>query len=188
MKKLNKPFSVFTVLFMVIVSTSCSVNNSDEESGGPIELSASAQKIVDAENEFSLNVFKEVVASDGKENTFISPLSISMALGMTMNGARGETFNEMREVLGFAELEQPEINEGYKNLSEGLISADKKVQLELANSVWSRSGFNIQEDFSGTLKEYFNAKAAELDFSDPSAKDEINEWSQRIRTERSLLL
>lgn len=177
MKKQDRQFPILILLVTVLIMTvSCTVNNSGEESGGPVELNESAKKIVKAENEFSLNVFKEVVVNDGKENTFISPLSISMALGMTMNGARGETFIEMRDVLGFTELEQPEINEGYKNLSEGLISADKKVQLELANSVWSRSGFNIQEDFSGTLKEYFNAKAAELDFSDPSAKDEINDW------------
>lgn len=60
----------------------------------------SAQEIVAArQNEFSLNLFKQLAASDNG-NVFISPLSISMACGMLANGASGETQDEIWKALG----------------------------------------------------------------------------------------
>ncbi|MEX2604306.1 MAG: serpin family protein, partial [Gracilimonas sp.] len=96
--------------------------------------------------------------------------------GMTMNGAKGETYEEMKETLAFYDLDLTEINEGYQYLIELLSTVDPKVQMEIANSVWSRLGFEVEEEFMEALREYFNAEARELDFSDPAAVDIINGW------------
>lgn len=172
--------SLFIIASMVLF-TGCESNVSGPEENGENRLSQeeitqAAQKLVEADHSFSIDVFKEVVDKDTSENVFISPLSISIALGMTLNGAKGETFEEMRETLAFHDLNLSEINEGYKYLIEQLTTADPKVQLEIANSVWNKLGFEVEEEFMEALREYFDAEARELDFSDPAAVDTINGW------------
>lgn len=162
-----------SVLFVSLLSCTNSVNNSGEL---PRELTVVEKKLTKANQSFSIDIFKEVVASESEGNVFLSPLSVSMALGMTMNGAKGQTFEEMREILGFNELEIPEINEGYESLISLLTSVDPKVQMEIANSVWNKEGFTVEEAFKQNLIDYFDAEAQELDFEDPAAKDVINKW------------
>ena len=154
------------------IASSCSAPSN--ESGSDVEVAK--EKLLKADQDFSINMFKAAVAMDGKENTFISPLSISTALGMTMNGAKGRTFEEMRQTLSFQDLEMQEINEGYASLIELLTSVDPEVKVEIANSVWSRQGFPVQDDFKNRLAEYFEAEARELDFRDPASVDVINGW------------
>ncbi|OQX89547.1 MAG: hypothetical protein B6D65_02660, partial [candidate division Zixibacteria bacterium 4484_93] len=49
------------------------------------------EEIISANTLFGFNLFSELVREDAGKNVFISPLSISIALGMTYNGAAGKT-------------------------------------------------------------------------------------------------
>ncbi len=173
MKKL-KLLLIFCLIFFLFQSN-CK-NTLNDKGELPRELTKAEKKITHANQSFSIEIFKKVVASDSVENVFLSPLSVSMALGMTMNGAKGVTFDEMRETLDFSNIELPEINEGYESLISLLTSIDPKVQMEIANSVWNKEGFTVEEAFKQNLIDYFNAESRELDFEDPTAKDVINEW------------
>lgn len=160
---------------LLLIACSESVTNS-EEAELPRELTKTEKAIIQADRSFSIEMFKELAIESENENVFISPLSISMALGMTLNGANGQTYDEMQSTLQFQELSLPEINEGYKSLMELLTKLDPKVQMEIANSVWSRQGFSVEEEFSNNLTNYFNAQTSELDFDDPESVDVINDW------------
>tara|TARA_R110002126_G_scaffold13356_1_gene58073 strand:- start:3546 stop:4775 length:1230 start_codon:yes stop_codon:yes gene_type:complete len=160
---------------LLLIACSESVTNS-EEAELPRELTKTEKAIIQADRSFSIEMFKELAIESENENVFISPLSISMALGMTLNGANGQTYDEMQSTLQFQELSLTEINEGYKSLMELLTKLDPKVQMEIANSVWSRQGFSVEEEFSNNLTNYFNAKTSELDFDDPQSVDVINDW------------
>ena len=48
-------------------------------------------------NDFAINLYEELYEAD--KNLFISPASIYLALGMTYNGANGDTALEMAKVL-----------------------------------------------------------------------------------------
>ena len=50
---------------------------------------------------FAFGLFQEVVSNDGSDVVFISPMSASLALSMTANGASGSTQREMLSALGF---------------------------------------------------------------------------------------
>jgi hypothetical protein len=65
----------------------------------PRPLTAAEQRVIEASNEFAFALLREVNQLWADSNVFISPLSASMALGMTLNGARGETFDVMRASL-----------------------------------------------------------------------------------------
>lgn len=80
----------------------------------PRALSATEVDVIAAGNRFAFDLLRE--ANRPGDNLFLSPFSASVALGMTMNGAGGETWNQMREALGFGGLAEDEINAGYASL------------------------------------------------------------------------
>ncbi len=146
----------------------------DEITELPRALSAAEIEIIAANNRFAFDLLAQ--ANRPGDNLFLSPLSASMALGMTMNGAAGETWNQMRDALGFGSLAEEEINASYQSLLELLVGLDPSVETAVGNSVWTRQGFPVHADFLGAVREAFGAEVAELDFANPAASAQINEW------------
>lgn len=146
----------------------------DEITQLPRALSAAEVEIIAANNRFAFGLLAQT--NRPSANLFLSPLSASMALGMAMNGAAGETWNQMRDMLGFGSLTQEQINASYESLLELLVGLDPAVETTIGNSVWTRQGFPVHSDFLDAVRETFDAEAAELDFASPSAPERINEW------------
>ncbi len=162
------------MFFLLILGNCKTVDNSEED---PETLAAKAKLIESESNsEFGIDLFKTLVVNDPSDNIFISPLSVSMALGMTMNGATGNTAYEMQNTLGFSDMTQEDINMGYKSLMRELQDADDQVEFDIANSVWAKEPLSMKDEFETTVEEYFEAETASLDFSDPKTLDRINAW------------
>ena len=141
----------------------------------PRELSAAEKQVITASNDFAFDLFRASEREFGSENLFLSPLSASMALGMTMNGARGATLDEMREVLGFGELELQAINESYRGLMALLLDLDPAVDMRIANSIWYARGFPFDQPFLDTADDYFSAEVREIDMVEAD-RAAINGW------------
>ncbi|MCY3809048.1 MAG: serpin family protein [Gemmatimonadetes bacterium] len=164
------------VALLLLSSAGCGLFGPDVEeiTELPRPLTAGEIEVIRASNRFAFDLLAQANRAD--ENLFLSPLSASMALGMTMNGADGETWDQMRDVLGFGNLAEEEINSSYKSLVELLVGLDPTVETAIGNSVWTRSGFPVYPDFLNAVREDFDAEAVELDFRSPSALKRINEW------------
>lgn len=144
----------------------------------PRQLSVAEREVIAGSNVFAFDLLREVHARESESsNVFLSPLSASMALGMTLNGAAGETFDAMRATLGFDGLSQEEINRSYHDLTDLLLELDPRVELTIANSAWMREGSVFVPAFSETLETWFDAETRSLDFSDPGSVDVINGWA-----------
>ncbi|HEX5169932.1 MAG TPA: serpin family protein [Cyclobacteriaceae bacterium] len=139
------------------------------------ELSASEVQVTVAANEFAFDLFRKIQKAS-PQNNFISPLSISMALGMTLNGASNETQKTFLQTIHFGELTPDEINTGYNDLTSLLLSMDRKVKLGIANSVWYSDKYHVKENFSTTIAKYYDGKTTGINFSDEHSKDIINGW------------
>lgn len=142
----------------------------------PRALSMSEQAIISASNVFGLDLFARVAAADTRANVVLSPLSASMALGMTLNGANGSTFDAMRSALGFAGLTQEEINASYRDLIDLLTDLDPTVRFEIANAIWAREGVPFHQAFFDAVSAAFDARAESRDFDDPATLAAINDW------------
>jgi len=136
-------------------------------------------RLADASVGFGLRLYRQVAASESKPNVMVSPLSASMALGMTMNGAEGETLDAMRTTLGYGELGEAEINEAYKGLIAQLLARDHKVTFAIANSIWHERTFAVKAPFLDAARTWFDAEVAALDFSSASAPQTISAWAER---------
>jgi serine protease inhibitor len=144
----------------------------------PRELTVSERSVIDGSNGFGLALFGRVVADDARPNIVLSPLSASMALGMTLNGADGSTFDAMRSTLGFAGLTQEEINASYRDLIDLLTELDPEVQFEIANAIWANEQYAFHQAFFDAVTAAFDARAEARDFGDPATLTAINDWVQ----------
>ena len=162
----------FILLVVTLVVSACS----PEEGPNVRDLTVVEQSLVESSNRFGFELFSEVIAQSDGGNVFVSPLSVSLALGMTTNGARNDTEAAMRATLGYSGLTVDEINRGYRGLIDYLVNLDPKVTMEVANSIWYRQGFEVLQEFIDVNQAFFDAVVRALDFADPGAADTMNAW------------
>lgn len=120
--------------------------------------------------DFGVQLFQESQVN-GK-NILISPVSVLCALGMTANGAHGNTLSQMEEVFGMPIGELNEYLYTYvNNLPKG-----KKYKLNIANSIWLKetvTGF--KRDFLQLNADYYKGDIYTFSSEDPIIQD-INLW------------
>ena len=169
----------FPVFAFLIIMAGCKNNPDIIPEASDLKLRAGLEKRVAQDNEFAFDLLRKTIADVKDTNVFMSSLSVSMALGMTMNGAVGTTRTEMENALKLSGLSTEDINEYYKAMQTQLPEIDPLTKLSLANSIWYRTGFAVKKTFLETNKNYFDAEIRELDFAQSWAKDTINNWVAR---------
>ena len=100
----------------------------------PLSLTKAEMEINQASNTFGFDVYHKIYS--GKD-MLISPLSLSLALSMTANGAAGTTAEEMLSTLGFEGKDKATMNDYYQKMIGGLLEADPKTTFVVANSIWA---------------------------------------------------
>jgi len=163
------------LLITAIVFMGC-VHQQNPAAPDARELTSLEKRLVESDNQFGLKLFREVNKAEADKNLFISPLSVSMALGMTLNGANGETQEAMERTLELAGMSTEEINQSYQSLIAMLTQLDPKVIFEIANSIWYREGWTFEQSFIDVNQTYFDAIVRALNFDDPQSVDIINGW------------
>lgn len=115
-------------------------------------------------------------ATDEGANTFISPMSVMLALAMTSNGAAGDTRAEMEQVLGMSVDRLNEYLYGYiASLPES-----EKCKLAVANSIWfiDDERLTVNNSFLQKNADYYGAEIYKAPFDNRTLWD-INSWVRR---------
>ena len=137
-------------------------------------------RIIAPTDNFGFDIFRKQVAQSKGENVVIGPLSLSNALGMTANGAAGETFAGVTKALRLPDYgDQGQTNNiGFANLSTALTSGDLGVTMKIANSIWAanRADISFSKAFLKTNQDYFNAQIFRENFADPRTPTKMNTW------------
>ena len=137
-----------------------------------------SEDVVKANNDLGMKLFNALASEEAGKNMMISPLSISIAMAMVTNGATDESLDEMKEVLGFGDMELGSVNEQFMQLIASLVEADKDLVLSIANSVWMDDAFapDVKQDFVDVLTEFYDAAFFTEDFQDEATVGKINSW------------
>jgi serpin B len=164
----------------VLLATACSDPNapgaSEKLDSLPRSLTVAEKNLISGSNAFAFDLLHEINESQRQENVFISPLSASMALGMTLNGAEGATFDAMRNTLRLGSASREEVNASYRTLIDLLRGIDNSTDFRIANSIWYEKTFPFNASFIGESQQFFDAKVTPLDFTDASSPGIINSW------------
>ena len=172
--------ALFALLGIAVLAGCDTLGQDAPTEPATITLSSEAEAAVAQSNDFGVRLF-DLTAADRDENLMLSPLSASVALTMLLNGSDGDTYTQIRDMLGYgADQDLAAINAGYQSLRSQLLAADPQVQLALANAVFYRDTFGpaIQPFFLDAMRSSFDARVDGLDFADQTpALAEINGWA-----------
>ena len=162
---------------------------SGKDRSAPTTAAADLGQLVWGNNAFAFDLYRAL--SDGEDNLFFSPFSISQALAMTSAGARGETLRRMEATLHYR-LPQSELHPAFNALDLTLASRGQEpggtpddgtdggqyFRLNIANAIWGQDGYRFLSDFLDVLAEHYGAGMMAVDFA--GAADEsrvrINDW------------
>lgn len=135
--------------------------------------------------EFAVSLYQTLRTKPG--NMIFSPYSISAALAMTYDGARGETADEMAKVLRFP-VDRKQLPPAFANLNHHLRQKSEGFELSLANNLWGQTGFPFEADFRKTLRDFYGADMKLVDFTSAAGRkqagDAINQWVRQETREK----
>jgi serpin B len=178
--------SLFTVIVGMSLASSCDRNEVETPAGKlpdpiHIQLRAAEKERVSADQSFAFSFFENVFdeeSLDKDRNFMVSPLSLSMALAMTRNGAAGDTKTAMQQALRWRNFtDDASINDYYKKLKEALLKTDPSTKLSIANAIFTNQSVVIHPHFISTNRSYFDATVQQVDFSNPATTSVINQWA-----------
>lgn len=105
-----------------------------------------------------------------QENPILSPVSAYLALGMVGMGARGETEEEFRALLG---SNMPGVSQ---RLMERYPRDQEGMTLTIANSVWVDERLALREQWIGDMEEIFRGEGRRGVLSSEEIMEQINGW------------
>jgi serine protease inhibitor len=180
MKKNMKTLSSLLLIAGILTGLySCSNDKGPVTPKTPVQISLNQHQkdLVVSNNAFAFNIFKTIMSAESNDkNVFISPLSISLALAMTYNGANGDTKTQMQNTLQFPDLSTEDINGYFQKITTSLLQVDPKINLRIANSIWYEQSFSVLPAFIQVNQDYYSAQVQGLDFNNPASVNTINKW------------
>lgn len=145
----------------------------------PSQQSASLDTVIDANNAFAFDLYQELTGDPEyrDSNIFFSPSSISTALAITYEGARGQTAEQIRSVFHFPD-NQSVLRHGYIDLIARINSESNAYTLRTANALWAEQTYPFVTDYINTAERNYDAKTTNLDFvhHPEESRVTINQW------------
>lgn len=133
-------------------------------------------KVAPDQNGFGFKLFGQLLQTNKDKNILISPVSLTLALAMTYNGAKEETATAIQKTLGVAGKSPSDMNQLNQTLLKSLTNLDPKVKMALANSLWVKQGVELKEEFKKISEESYGAKVTAVDFANAKTASDINGW------------
>jgi len=167
---------------MGLLAAACSLLTSESQDPPPLltslprSLSPTEADLVAAGNGFGFDLLRRARGTGVDSNIFLSPISATMALGMTLNGAAGLTLDSMRVALHLGIASQSEVNAGFRSLIDLLRSLDSTSEFRIANSIWATIGIPWRPEFLDAGRTSFDAEIRSLDLQAPATPGIINDW------------
>uniref|UniRef100_A0A672J008 Alpha-1-antitrypsin homolog n=1 Tax=Salarias fasciatus TaxID=181472 RepID=A0A672J008_SALFA len=132
------------------------------------EEADACHKLSEPNAEFALTLYKKLDAHTAAgKNIFYSPISISAALSMVSSGARGDTRSQLMSTLGYAALNQTQVDDGYEHFFHVLEHHQTNQQLDVGNIVAVGTGFQPSQQFVADIKRHYVGELLNVDFANP---------------------
>lgn len=141
------------------------------------EPPADLKPVVDGNGAFAFELYGRLKAGGG--NLFLSPYSVSAAVGTAYGGARGDTAKQMASTLHFP-ADQRRFRAGMAAVHHTFAQIDRSrhVELNAANGLWPQRDYRLNPEFVSLAKEQSGASVDPVDYvrGSGTACDRINGW------------
>jgi serpin B len=111
------------------------------------------------------------------KNLFFSPFSLSSALAVTYEGARGVTADEIRSVCHFPN-DTALLRDDFSQINAGINSGKCSSSLNTANALWGEKTYTFRTDYISTAERWYSVNVTNLDFINQpeDSRQMINNW------------
>jgi Serine protease inhibitor len=140
-----------------------------------LESEPDINSVVNSSNQFAFDLYSNLKGKEG--NIFFSPYSLSTAMAMTYEGARGQTAEEIRQVFHYPE-DIEILRRGYAGTINQINKKDKKYELRTANALWAQKNYPFLPEYFKTVEKYYGGKVTNVDFARDTENSRltINKW------------
>jgi serpin B len=140
--------------------------------------------VVKANNQFAVNLYSQI-SKDSNDNIFFSPWSISTAVAMAYEGARGDTANGIRSVFHFPSDDTLR-RASFAEILNTINQASGKYKLYTANAIWLQKDYPFLKDYKDIISNYYLGQIKNLDFvNNPvGASSSINNWISKYTSNK----
>ena len=128
---------------------------------------------IDAVNNFSYETASKLL-TDNKNNINYSPVSMYYALALAATGAKGDTRNEMLDILGVGDTATLSTQSRY--LYNRLYRDNNIIKSRINNSLWLNKTENFNEGFVNNAASNFYTHVFNEDFSKAETSEKMSEW------------
>ena len=152
------------------------VASAQENQPKQIKLTEEEQQMVQSNNDFAFRLFRQARTNDSQ---ILSPLSITVDLGMLNNGADGITREEINAVLAGSNVSSADvINSFCRKLLNETATLDEKTRVAIANNIYVNKRMDCQllPAFTEAASQYYDATPESRDFGDGKTRDVMNQW------------
>jgi len=133
-----------------------------------------------ADNAFGFRLLNAVQKTVPSGNVVLSPVSAALDLSMVLNGADGQTRQEMLSTLSLSGSQLSAINGANAQLIKVIRTPAQSITLSVANSLWVDSRhLTLRPDYVTQTRAWYDAEMTDLDFADPNAATRINSWASK---------
>ena len=141
----------------------------------PAVSAQETNSVAKASNQFAFDLYSKYREKDG--NIFYSPYSISSALAMTYEGARGKTAQEMKAVFHFPQ-DVVFLRDSYLKIYQHINKKDKEYKLTTANALWAQKDYKFLDGYFNLVDKYYGGNVTNLDFANETEESRltINSW------------
>lgn len=140
-----------------------------------LNLTSAEKDVVSGLNAFSDKLINEASKESLNGNFNVSPLSVSMYLGLLANSCQGETQNQIIDALGQSDIQA--LNNVCKRLVEYLPSENTGSKMSIANHIWVANRYTIPTDYQSLMTSVFGDVVENVDFTKPTTVPNINKWA-----------
>ena len=132
------------------------------------------------DNAFAFRLLNAVQVTSPARNVVISPVSAALDLAIALNGATGQTKQEMQTALSLDGLTLPIVNISNAQLIQTLRTPTKNVTMSVADSLWTDSRrATLRPSYVAQMRQLYDAELTNLDFGQPNAPGQINAWASK---------
>lgn len=143
------------------------------------------RSLVESDTAFAVDLYQALREEGDGGNLFFSPYSVTVALGMTLAGARGDTHDQMAAALGVTDaeewhtqrnaLDQALLEE--RHMWEGAEDL-QPLELSIANSTWGQAGYPFLPAYLDLLARHYGAGLRTVDFAGApeESRAAVNDW------------
>jgi serpin B len=141
-------------------------------------------KLAAGNTAFGCDLYGELKGETG--NLFLSPFSISTALGMAAAGAKGKTFEEMEKVLHLPKDAPAAFGEVLKSINGETDAKKRGFTLTTANALWAQQGYPWKPEYKKLVATNYGAGLFDVDFKGnaDAARGTINAWVEKETREK----